>query len=231
MPIDTIKLSQTHGADSLLSAQDPDYPLVARAKAGDYDGLEQLVMKHERGMYGLAMRIVQNPADAEEVVQDTFLSVIQHLREFKEQSSFRTWLVRIATNFALKVLRKRRTMKSQPWDSAEVDDNEPLPHPQFIAPWKNEPMQVAQRNEVQQLLAGALGELGEKYRMVFVLRDVEGLSVEETADALDISLSNVKVRLLRARLMLREKLTRFFGDESTRVAPHDHGKEEAGSHP
>jgi RNA polymerase sigma-70 factor (ECF subfamily) len=98
-----------------------------------------------------------------------------------------------------------------------------LPHPEFIAQWRDEPARLAQQREVRQLIDAALDELPEKYRVVFVLRDVEGLSVKETAEALGLSESNVKVRLLRARLDLRERLTRVLGDESTRMFPsHDH---------
>jgi RNA polymerase sigma-70 factor (ECF subfamily) len=211
----------SHGAIS--HAPDPDAERVRRARDGSYEAFEQLVARHERSIYTLAIRIVRRPEDAEDVVQQTFLSVVEHLDSFAGHSQFRTWLVRIATNHALKTLRKRRTMPTVSMESAAGEDSATLPHPQFIAPWRNEPGQIAQDRETQQLLAEALEELDDKYRLVFLLRDVEGLSTEETAETLGISIANVKVRLLRARLMLRERLTRVLGDPQRQVAAaHKH---------
>ncbi len=168
------------------------------------------------------MRIVRNTQDAEEVVQETFLSVVEHLKDFHEDSAFRTWLVRIATNHALKVLRKRKSSPVLVLDGREDKDDDPLPHPQFIAPWTEDPAHLVQQRETRELIDQALSALEEKYRLVFLLRDVEELSTQEAAEALGITTNNVKVRLLRARLMLRERLTRRFGDESRRLPPHNH---------
>jgi RNA polymerase sigma-70 factor (ECF subfamily) len=204
-------------------AVDPDLPLVRRAVAGDYGAFEELVARHDRALYTLARRIVGSVADAEEVVQETLLSVVEHLGDFAGQSTFRTWLVRIATNHALKVLRRRRTHPVVP---AGSDDEEQLPHPHYIAPWRKSPDEIAQDHETRDLLADAIDRLDEKYRVVFVLRDVEGLSIEETANALGISQANTKVRLSRARLMLRERLTRALGDRARQVTPaHEHDAE------
>jgi RNA polymerase sigma-70 factor (ECF subfamily) len=204
---------------------DEDLPLVVRARSGDYEAFEALVQKHERRVLTLAMRIVRQQHDAEEVVQQTFLSVIEHIQGFREEARFGTWLTRIATNHALALLRKRAIRRTisyteQPSEEGYGD----IPRPDMIAEWGETPEQIASRRETRRLVDEALEELDEKYRLVFVLRDVEGLSTKETAEALDISPSNVKVRLLRARLMLRERLTRTFGDESTRVegGGHDH---------
>jgi RNA polymerase sigma-70 factor (ECF subfamily) len=203
---------------------DPDVELVHRAKAGDYAAFEQLVSKYERPLYSLAMRIVRNSADAEEIVQDAFLAVVEHVRDFAEQSKFYTWLVRIATHQALKVLRKKKGLPTTSLAAPSSDDDYAgVPHPDFIADWREGPDRIVQRREVQQLLDEALGELDDKYRLVFVLRDIQGLSTEDTAGILGITASNVKVRLLRARLMLRERLTRQLGDETRRIiANHDH---------
>jgi RNA polymerase sigma-70 factor (ECF subfamily) len=203
---------------------DEDRLLVERAKTGDFAAMESLLVKYERQVYGVARRIVQQHQDAEEVAQQTFLSVIEHLGEFREESQFRTWLLRIATNHALALLRKRSVRAGPSVDEQDSDDSsEGVPHPQFIATWRETPEEIAMRRETRQLVDDALIGLAEKYRLVFVLRDIEGLSTRETADVLEISVEAVKVRLLRARLMLRERLTRLFGDESTRVSPHDHG--------
>lgn len=204
------------------SQTDPDRDLVHRARRGDFEAFDQLVTRYERPLYKLAVRIVQNTHDAEEVVQDSFLSALEHLKDFHEQSAFHTWLVRIATNHALKVLRKRRGLPMTSPTPAPNRDDDPLPHPDFIAPWREDPRQIAQRRETRELLDQALQQLDEKYRLVFLLRDVEGFSTEEAAQALEITQANVKVRLLRARLMLREQLTQTFGDAEQRVAPHQH---------
>jgi len=203
------------------SVIDPDDRLVTAAMAGSFAAFEALVARYERPTYSLAMRMVRHAEDAQEVVQETFLSVVEHLKQFRRQSTFHTWLVRIATNHALRVLRRRKRNRAVPLET-DHDEAQPLPHPDFIAQWRDEPSSLAQQSEVRRILEDALSELDEKYRLVFVLRDVEGLSTEETAKALDIGISNVKVRLLRARLMLRERLTRQLGDPHTRLPAHGH---------
>ena len=211
-------------SDMEQSAGDPDHALVTRAKAGDFTAFEELVSHYERRLFATAFRIVGRREDAEEVVQDTFTSVIEHLPEFREESRFYTWLMRIAVNHALKLLRKnRRGLRTAGGGQSSSDSYADLPHPQFIAPWRENPVAAAERHELQELLAKALNELDEKYRAVFVLRDVEERPTAEVADLLGISEANVKVRLLRARLQLRERITRVLGDESRQLVPdHDH---------
>lgn len=204
------------------SVVDPDNALVTRAKAGDFTAFEELASRYERRLFATAFRIVGRREDAEEVVQDAFMSVIEHLPEFREESRFYTWLMRIAVNHALKLLRKNRRGSRTAGTSqsaSEVDAD--LPHPQFIAPWRENPVAAAERHELRELLAKSLDELDEKYRAVFVLRDVEERPTTEVADLLGISEANVKVRLLRARLQLRERITRVLGDESRQLVP-DH---------
>jgi RNA polymerase sigma-70 factor (ECF subfamily) len=209
---------------------DPTKPLVAdgelvrRAKAGELAAFEELINRHERQVYTLALRIVQKTHDAEDATQQTFLSALENLRGFREEASFATWLYRIATHAALKVIRKRQGLDTVSLDAAaEADERrETVPHPEFIADWRQSPEHLVQQNETRRLLEEALAELDEKHRLVFLLRDVEGLSVKETAEALGLSEANVKVRLLRARLQLRERLTRVLGDPRKRVArTHD----------
>jgi RNA polymerase sigma-70 factor, ECF subfamily len=203
---------------------DEDRDLVHHARNGDFAAFEVLVERHQRRIFTLAMRMVRQHQDAEEVVQQTFLSVVEHLSEFREESRFATWLTRIAANHALNLLRKRARQRTVPFVEGSGNDADgAIPHPEYIAQWRETPEQLASRHETRRLLTDALDQLDEKYRLVFLLRDVEGLSTEETAETLQISISNVKVRLLRARLMLRERLTRDFGDDSTRVnADHKH---------
>lgn len=200
-----------------------DRTLVGGAKAGDFAAMESLLLKYERQVFGVARRIVQQHQDAEEVTQQTFLSVIEHLGEFREESQFRTWVLRIATNHALALLRKRAVRAGPSLDDGNSDDSyEGLPTPEYIAVWRETPEELAIRRETRRSVDEALADLNEKHRVVFVLRDIEGLSTQETAEILGINAGAVKVRLLRARLMLRERLTRLFGDEATRVAPHEH---------
>jgi RNA polymerase sigma-70 factor (ECF subfamily) len=202
-----------------MELQPADIELVRQARAGDLAAFEELVSRHERQVYTVALRIVQNAHDAEDVAQTAFLSALEHLPGFREEASFATWLYRIVTHAALKIIRKRKGLDTVSLEAATEaqDDRDTIPHPEFIADWRQSPEELVQRNETRQLLDDALAQLDEKHRLVFVLRDVEGLSVRETADALGLSEANVKVRLLRARLQLRERLTQVLGDPAARV--------------
>jgi RNA polymerase sigma-70 factor (ECF subfamily) len=179
-----------------------DAELVNRAKAGDLAAFETLATRHERNIYTLARRITANDHDAEDVTQQAFLSALENLDGFREQASFATWLNRIATHAALKIIRKRKGLPtvSLEENTEPQEGYETVPHPEFIADWRESPEQLVGRNETARLIDESLNELDEKHRVIFVLRDVEGLSVKETADALGLSEANVKVLLLRARL-------------------------------
>jgi RNA polymerase sigma-70 factor (ECF subfamily) len=200
-----------------------DLPLVRAAKGGDLAAFEVLVSRHERRIYGLARRLTGSDQDAQDVTQQTFLNAIQKLEGFREAAAFSTWLITIAANAALGILRKRRGLSVTSLDEATDPDREGrIAHPDYIADWRETPDRLAQQAETRQLLEAAIAELEPGYRSVFLLRDVEALSVRDTAKALRISEANVKVRLLRARLQLRERLTRVFGDEAHRYRPADH---------
>ena len=211
-----------------MENQIPDEPtemdLLHQAKGGDFAAFQKLVTKLQPRVYGLTFRILQQAQDAEDATQQTFLALIEHIADFLEESSVATWVLRIATNNALKFLRKKRTVKMISMsEMASEDSYGDVPHPEFIAPWSQTADEIVQQAEVQAELEKALLELDDKYRLVFVLRDIEGLSVRETAQALDLTESTVKVRLLRARLALREHLTRRFGDASQAMTPdHKH---------
>jgi RNA polymerase sigma-70 factor (ECF subfamily) len=198
--------------------------LLRQAKGGDYFAFQQLVVRLQPRVYGLAYRILGQAQDAEDVTQQTFLALIEHIADFREESSLATWALRIATNHALKILRKKRTVKMVAMsDMGSEEGYGDVPHPEFIAPWSRTAEEIAQDAEVQAELEKGLDGLDEKYRLVFVLRDIEGLSVRETAEALGLTESSVKVRLLRARLALRELLTKKFGDASQVMIPdHKH---------
>jgi RNA polymerase sigma-70 factor, ECF subfamily len=212
--------------DALFSPEMPDAELVRRAQAGELVAFEALTRRYEQRVYGLAFRLLRQPQDAEDVTQQTFLSVLEHLEGFRGEASFATWILRIATHAALKVIRKRQGLPTVSLDEpeTETEDCHSVPHPEYIADWRQSPEELVSQNEVRRLLAAALEQLDEKHRLIFLLRDVEGLSIRETADALGVSEANVKVRLLRARLQLREQLTRTLGDPATRlIRSHDHG--------
>ena len=201
-----------------------DIELVGFAQKGDLDAWEALISRYEQKIYLLAMRMLRNISDAEDVTQQTFLSVMEHLQNFRGESSFSTWILRIATHASLKVIRKRKGGQFVSLDKSQAEDEGTgrIPHPEYIASWKELPENALLSDELKGLLSEALSELEEKYRIVFLLRDVEGLSIRETAEAIGISEANIKVRLLRARLQLREKLTRVLGDPTTIIQPADH---------
>jgi RNA polymerase sigma-70 factor (ECF subfamily) len=191
-----------------------DADLVRRAQAGELAAFETLTRRHERRVYSLALRMLRQEQDAEDVTQQAFLSALEGLDGFRGDASFSTWLLRIAGHAALKVIRKRQGLDTVSLDAAVApgEGDEAVPHPEYIADWKQSPEVLVEQNETRRLLDEALARLDEKHRLVFLLRDVEGLSVRETAEALELSEANVKVRLLRARLQLRELLTVNFGD-------------------
>jgi RNA polymerase sigma-70 factor, ECF subfamily len=185
--------------------------LVAEAKAGRYDAFEELVNRYEKKIYRLGLNITGNPEDAEEVLQETFLKAFEHLPEFREDSRFYTWIVRIAVNEGLMKLRKRRSSKEVAMEDSTGDDGEVFPRE--FADWKPNPEQLLAQSELQRILRNAVQTLSPGFRTVFVLRDVEGLSTEETAQMLKLSVGAVKARLFRARLRLREELSKIFKSE------------------
>ena len=159
-----------------MTPEPSDAELVRRAKAGELDAFEALINRHERRVYSLALRMLRHEQDAEDVTQQTFLSVVEHLAGFREEASFSTWLLRIATHAALKVIRKRKGLDTVSLaEATEVSENlDSIPHPEFIADWRQSPDQLVQRNETRRLLDEALARLDERQRIVFLLRDVEG---------------------------------------------------------
>ncbi len=200
---------------STVSSGFDETALVARAKAGDTTAFSELVKQYDRRVFRMAKQITQNDEDAEDVLQETFLKAYSHLDDFQGNSRFYTWLVRIAVNEALMKLRKRRSDRTVPLDDPIDTGEDELVRE--VAVWDENPEEKYSRDELGQILDEAIQGLKPAYRTVFVLRDIEELSIEETAEALNLSISAVKSRLLRARLQLREKLTRQFkrkGDDA-----------------
>ena len=182
--------------------------LVAQARLGDSEAFNGLAERYQRNIFRLAQNITQNREDAEDVLQETFLKAYEHLPDFHGDSKFYTWIVRIAVNEALMKLRKRKWDKTV-WLDEPVDTGEDTVARE-IAVWEDNPEQRYSKEELHDILDKAVNGLAPPYRTVFVLRDMEGLSTEETAEALELSVPAVKSRLLRARLQLRDKLTAFF---------------------
>ena len=182
--------------------------LVDKARRGDARAFTELVNRYERKIFRLAKHITQNEEDAEDVLQESFLKAYGHLDEFQGQSKFYTWIVRIAVNESLMKLRKRKSDRTVSLDET-IDTGEETVVRE-IAVWDGSPEEQYSQEELRQILEKAVDSLRPSFRTVFVLRDVEELSTEETAALLDLSIPAVKSRLLRARLQLREKLTRLF---------------------
>ena len=192
--------------------------LVERARAGDSAAFTELVNRYERKVYRLAKHITQNDEDAEDVLQETFLKAYEHLSGFQGNSKFYTWIVRIAVNESLMKLRRRKGNRFVSLDEPIETGEEEVKRE--IAVWEDNPEQRYSRDEMQAILNEAVDSLKPDFRTVFTLRDIEELSTEDTAEALGISVPAVKSRLLRARLALREKLTRQFRRKGDDILGH-----------
>jgi RNA polymerase sigma-70 factor, ECF subfamily len=178
--------------------------LIRRVRDGEHDLFYELIRPYERRVYATAFAILRNEADAEDVAQEAVLKAFKHIRQFRAEARFSTWLIRITVNEAH--MRRRREHAGLMQPMVDHQDEEGTYSPRDFADWREVPLETLERKEVRQKLAEALATLGEKYREVFVLRDMEHVSIEETARTLGISTASVKTRLLRARLMLRDLL-------------------------
>lgn len=202
----TLSSANPHRLPSKIARED-EHELVVAAKAGDASAFEELVNRYEPKIFRLTMNITRNREDAEDAMQDAFMKSYSHLAGFQEGSRFYTWLVRIAANEALMRLRKRRPNQFSLDEPTETEDDVV---PRQIQDWGPSPEQRYAQTEMQDILDEAIASLGPDFRVTFILRDVEGLSTQETAEAMGISEAAVKSRLLRARLRLRQKLDHHF---------------------
>lgn len=184
--------------------------LVSRAQTGDFDAFEELVKRTEARLYAHLLRLTENTADARELLQESYLSAYKNLGSFKGESSFSTWVYRIATNHALMHFRKKKPETS--FEELPIPSHEELKK-RTINDWDLDPGEMAHKNEVKRLLDEAIMKLPPPYRAVVALRDIEGLSTEETALSLGINPGAVKTRLHRARIFLRELLSPYFESE------------------
>lgn len=179
--------------------------LIERICAGEKQLFYELIMPYEKSVFVAAHSILQNDADAEDVAQEAFLKALAHLASFRRESKFSTWLIQIAVNEARMKRRKDRKGLYESMDTQSTDDEGDY-FPKDFADWREIPSESLDRNELRRALQKALAGLDQKYREVFVLRDVENLSITETAATLGITESSVKTRLLRARLQMRDAL-------------------------
>jgi RNA polymerase sigma-70 factor (ECF subfamily) len=193
-----------------------DLALIELVLAGDRRAFEPLVRKHERRVFRVVLAVLGNVEDAEDAMQDTFIKAYRHLDQFRRESRFTTWLTRIAVNDAL---QKRQSRK----ESVSLDESRDVESkslPGRFEPWRADPEKLYGKQEIRQLVEGAIQTLPPIYRETLVLRDVEEMSAEEAAEALGITVPALKSRLLRARLLLRESLGAHFEQRrqlSTRI--------------
>lgn len=190
---------------------DEDLPALDRIKNGDAAAFRELVDRHKQRIYRTTFGITGNAEDAEEAMQDAFMKAYQHLPEFERAAKFSTWLTRIAVNEGLQKLRRRKPMVSLDYEM--LADEGPMPRQ--LEDWHENPEQIFDKQQIRAFVESAIQSLPGIYREVFVLRDVQGLSTLETAEALGISLANVKSRLLRARVSMREALAVHFQRQPT----------------
>jgi len=178
--------------------------LISQVQRGQHELFYELVRPYERRVYAAALAILRNEADAEDAAQEAMLKAFANIRQFRAEARFSTWLIQITVNEALMRRRRERTVVMEGIDDRRDDEADYAPRD--FADWREIPSEALERKEIRQKLAQALGTLDRKYREVFVLRDMEHLNIQETAQALGISVASVKTRLLRARLMLRDLL-------------------------
>ncbi len=181
---------------------------VAAVRRGDERAVRKLVDTYSPRLYNVALRILRNPQDAEDALQETFITALDKLEQFDGRASFFTWIYRIAVNASLMALRKKRSRRKKE-ESLEVPSFEEIRRRE-LADWGADPARIFLTAEMREQMEKAIDKLPAKYRVVFVLRDLEGLSITETGKMLGISAANVKIRLMRARLFLREALAKYF---------------------
>ncbi|MBZ5704761.1 MAG: sigma-70 family RNA polymerase sigma factor [Acidobacteriia bacterium] len=194
-----------------------DLALVHASKDGDVAAFEELVKRYDRKLFRIAQHLVHNREDAEDIVQEAFLKAFQHLDQFRENAKFSTWLIRITLNQSLMKLRKLRPAREVSIDNDFQSEEDHIPLE--IADWAPNPEELYRAAELREILCKTLQELGPGLRAVFVLRDMEGFSLEQTAEALDLTLAAVKARSWRARLQLRERLSQYFNKTEQLAGP------------
>jgi RNA polymerase sigma-70 factor (ECF subfamily) len=198
--------------------------LIDRIRSGEKELFHELVRPHERSVYLVAYSILRNPTDAEDAAQETLLKALVHLDQLRSNERFKGWLLLIAGNEARMRRRKDRKHLYESLEDPVVESEEGAFMPQQFADWRDVPLEVLEKKEIRVAVLKALDSLLERYREVFVLRDMQHLSVAETAQVLGISTPAVKTRLHRARLQMREQLAPVFGKRWIERLPFFKGK-------
>lgn len=187
-----------------VRSQNEDAEVIASILAGNTHLFHDLVRPYEHTIYAMAMAMVRNQEDAEDITQEVFLKALRNLGSWRAEAKFGTWLVSIALNEARRRLRRASILKMESIDAP--DEHEEKVAPQPLRDWREVPLEALERLEIRRMLQDAVSELPLIYREVFLLRDVEELNIQETSEALGITVASVKVRLHRARIMLQKRL-------------------------
>ena len=204
----TAKKNQNHKI-----VKDNDFDLIQAINSGQAEKFHDLVKRYEQKLYNFSLRMCRNPSDAEDMIQDTFLNVFKYLKNFRYETKFKNWLYKVAASTCIK---KRRKSKFAPDKELSLDEflpNDEAEKPEHVPEWALLPLDKLLNEELSGVINQTILALPKKYRVVIVLRDIEGFSTAETAQILNLSPSNVKVRLHRARLYLREKLKGYFEND------------------
>ncbi len=178
--------------------------MIAAVLAGEIQLYHELIRPYERSVYVMALSYMKNEADAEDVSQEAFIRAFRKLESFRAESKFSTWLISITINEARTRLRRQALVRMEPLD--QLPDKDKSISPALLRDWREIPLEAVEREEVRNLIQLAVEQLPDIYREVFLLRDVEELTISETAEALNISIPSVKVRLHRARMRLQKQL-------------------------
>jgi RNA polymerase sigma-70 factor (ECF subfamily) len=193
--------------------KDKDSVLIQAINSGQVEKFQDLVKRYEQKLYNFSLRMCRDPGDAEDMVQDTFLNVFRYLKDFRYETKFKNWLYKVAASTCIKQRRKSKFAPDRELSLDEFKANDEAEPPVQVPNWALMPLDQLLNEELSETISSAILSLPKKYRLVMVLRDVEGFSTDETAQILNLSPSNVKVRLHRARLYLRDKLKGYFNND------------------
>lgn len=192
--------------------RDRDYELVQAINSGQHERFHELVKRYEQSLYNFGYRMCGDVQDTEDIVQETFLNIFRYLKDFRYETKFKNWMYRIATSSCIKKKRKSKFAPDRELSLDEFLPKDSTDFPSDVPNWATQPLDKVLNDELSSHLKNAILSLPDKYRLVIVLRDIEGFSTEETAQILSLTVSNIKVRLHRARLYVREQLKDYFTD-------------------
>jgi RNA polymerase sigma-70 factor (ECF subfamily) len=193
--------------------KDNDFDLIQAINSGQAGKFHDLVKRYEHKLYNFSLRMCRNPSDAEDMIQDTFLNIFRYLKNFRHETKFKNWLYKVAASTCIKKRRKSKFAPEQELSLDEFLPNDEAEKPDNVPEWAMLPLDKLLNEELSSVINKTILALPKKYRVVIVLRDIEGFSTAETAQILNLSPSNVKVRLHRARLYLRDKLKGYFEND------------------